>query len=159
MTKTHRVVGPLRVLLVLLFGALVVGQVVSVPGELAQMAQESPDRAHLRWPLTALGVLVLLCVQVVIVSTWNLLTLVKEDRIFSERSQVWVDAIMWAVGVAWLLVLGLFVVVGLNAADPAGILLLGTVLMVGAVFGLLLVVMRALLRRATTLRTDLEGVI
>jgi hypothetical protein len=31
--------------------------------------------------------------------------------------------------------------------------------MVGAVFGLLLVVMRALLRRATTLRTDLEGVI
>jgi protein-S-isoprenylcysteine O-methyltransferase Ste14 len=159
MTKTHRVVGPLRVLLVLLFAALVVGQIMSVPGEFAQMAREAPDRAHLRWPLTILGVLVLLCVQVVIVSTWNLLTLVKEDRIFSERSQVWVDAIMWAVGVAWLLIFGLFVFVGLNADDPASILLLGTVLMVGAVFGLLLVVMRALLRRATTLRTDLEGVI
>jgi hypothetical protein len=159
MTKTHRVVGLLRVLLVLLFAALVFGQVVSVPGEFAHLAQEAPDRAYLRWPLTILGIMVLVCVEVVIVSTWNLLSLVKEDRIFSERSQVWVDAIMWAVGVAWLVVFCLFVFVGVNADDPAGILLLGTILMVGAVFGLLLIVMRALLRRATTLRTDLEGVI
>jgi hypothetical protein len=159
MTKTHRVVGLLRVLLVLLFAALVFGQTVSVPGEFAHMAQESPESAHLRWPLTILGVVVLLCVQVVVVCTWKLLTLVKEDRIFSDRSQVWVDAIMWAVGVAWLLLCGVFVYVGVNADDPAGILLLGSILMVGAVFGLLLVVMRALLRRATTLRTDLEGVI
>jgi MFS family permease len=159
MTKTHRVVGLLRVLLVLLFAALVFGQTVSVPGEFAHMAQESPESAHLRWPLTILGVVVLLCVQVVVVCTWKLLTLVKEDRIFSDRSQVWVDAIMWAVGVAWLLLFGVFVYVGVNADDPAGILLLGSILMVGAVFGLLLVVMRALLRRATTLRTDLEGVI
>jgi MFS family permease len=159
MTKTHRVVGLLRVLLVLLFAALVFGHTVSVPGEFAHMAQESPESAHLRWPLTILGVVVLLCVQVVVVCTWKLLTLVKEDRIFSDRSQVWVDAIMWAVGVAWLLLFGVFVYVGVNADDPAGILLLGSILMVGAVFGLLLVVMRALLRRATTLRTDLEGVI
>jgi MFS family permease len=159
MTKTHRVVGLLRVLLVLLFAALVFGQTVSVPGEFAHMAQESPESAHLRWPLTILGVVVLLCMQVVVVCTWKLLTLVKEDRIFSDRSQVWVDAIMWAVGVAWLLLFGVFLYVGVNADDPAGILLLGSILMVGAVFGLLLVVMRALLRRATTLRTDLEGVI
>jgi MFS family permease len=159
MTKTHRVVGLLRVLLVMLFAAILFGQTVSMPGELAHMAQESPESASLRWPLTLLGVVVLLCVQVVVVCTWKLLTLVKEDRIFSDRSQVWVDAIMWAVGVAWLLLFGLFVVVGVNADDPAGILLLGSILMVGAVFGLLLVVMRALLRRATTLRTDLEGVI
>lgn len=159
MTKTHRVVGLLRVLLVLLFAALVFGQAVSVPGEFAHMAQESPGSAHLRWPLTILGVVLLICVQVVVVCTWKLLTLVKEDRIFSDRSQVWVDAIMWAVGVAWLLLFGVFVYVGVNADDPAGILLLGSILMVGAVFGLLLVVMRALLRRATTLRTDLEGVI
>jgi hypothetical protein len=159
MTKTHSVVGLLRVLLVLLFAALVFGQTVSVPGEFAHMAQESPESAHLRWPLTILGVVLLLCVQLVVVCTWNLLTLVKDDRIFSDRSQVWVDAIMWAVGVAWLLLFGVFVYVGVNADDPAGILLLASILMVGAVFGLLLVVMRALLRRATTLRTDLEGVI
>ena len=38
-------------------------------------------------------------------------------------------------------------------------LVLGLLLLVGAVVGLLMVVMRALLRQATTLRTDMEAVI
>ncbi|MET4095385.1 hypothetical protein ABIB51_002319 [Arthrobacter sp. UYCu712] len=35
----------------------------------------------MRWPLLTFSVLELLCVQVVIVSTWLLLTMVKDDRI------------------------------------------------------------------------------
>ena len=94
-----------------------------------------------------------------IVCTWKLLTLVEDDRIFSEASMVWVDAIVGVIAVAWLLLFGTFVwsLVGVGLLGPPVVLLL--VLVAVAVLGLLVVVMRALLRQATTLRTDMEAVI
>ena len=159
MIAEHRAVGPLRVFLVLLFALLVVFQTLSLPGQFAHMAEESPDLAYLRWPMTALAVFWVLCVQVVIVSTWKLLTMVKNDRIFSQASLSWVDAIVWAIVAAWVVLLGVFLYVGLNARDPGLPLLLLLMLIGVAVLGLLMVVMRALLRQATTLRTDMEAVI
>jgi hypothetical protein len=159
MQMAQRAVGPLRLFLVLLFGVLVLLQVMSLPGQFAHMAQESPDMAYLRWPLTAVSVFWVLCVQVVIVATWKLLTLVEDDRIFSEASMVWVDAIVHAVAAAWTVLVGVFLYVGLNADDPGLPLLLFLLVMGVSVLGLLMVVMRALLEKATALRTDLEAVI
>lgn len=149
----------LRVFLVLLFGILVVFQTLSLPGQFRYMAEESPQDAHLRWPFTAVAVFLVLCVQVVIVATWKLLTRVKEDRIFSEASLRWVDAIVWAVAAAWVVLVGVFLFVGLTADDPGAPMLLSLVLTGLTVLGLLMVVMRALLRQATALRTDMEAVI
>ena len=159
MITERRAVAALRIFLVLLFGILVVFQTMSLPGQFAYMAEQSPDLAHLRWPLTAVTVFWVLCVQVVIVSTWKLLTLVEDDRIFSEASLAWVDAIVWAIGAAWVTLLGVFLYVGFSADDPGLPLLLFLLLTGVAALGLLMVVMRALLRQATTLRTDMESVI
>ncbi len=159
MITERRAVAALRVFLVALFGILVLFQTMSLPGQFAHMAEESPDLAHLRWPMTAVTVFWVLCVQVVIVATWKLLTLVEDDRIFSEASLAWVDAIVWAIGAAWTVLLGVFLYVGVNADDPGLPLLLFLLLTGVAVLGLLMVVMRALLRQATTLRTDMEAVI
>ncbi|MFI7022199.1 DUF2975 domain-containing protein [Micromonospora sp. NPDC049900] len=159
MLVTRWAVAALRVFLVVLFGILVVFQTLSLPGQFAHMAQESPDQAYLRWPLTAVTVFWVLCVQVVIVSTWKLLTLVKNDRIFSPVSLVWVDVIVWAVAAAWVVLVAVFLYVGFRADDP-GVPFLLLLLSTGvAVLGLLMVVLRALLRQATTLRTDMEAVI
>jgi hypothetical protein len=144
---------------VLLFGILLVFQTLSLPGQFAHMAQESPGDAHLRWPMTAISVFWVLCVQVVIVSTWKLLTMVKNDRIFTEASLAWVDAIVWAIVAAWVVLLGVFLYVGFHADDPGLPMVLLLMLIGIAVLGLLMVVMRALLRQATTLRTDMEAVI
>ena len=143
----------------LLFGILVFFQTVSLPGQFAHMAEESPDLAHLRWPLTAISVFWVLCIQVVIVATWKLLTLVKKDRIFSDASFVWVNAIVGAIAAAWVVLVGVFLWVGFRADDPGLPLLLFLVLTGVTVLGLLMVVMRALLRQATTLQTDMEAVI
>ncbi|MGW4498744.1 DUF2975 domain-containing protein [Micromonospora sp. NPDC004336] len=151
--------APLRVFLVLLFGILVMLQTFSLPGQFAHMAEESPDQAYLRWPMTAVAVFWVLCVQVVIVATWKLLTLVRNDRIFSDASLRWVDAIVWAIVAAWVVLLGVFLFVGFRASDPGLPLLLFLLLVGVAALGLLMVVMRALLRQATTLRTDMEAVI
>jgi len=155
----HRAVALLRVFLVVLFGVLVLFQVMSLPGQFAYMAQQDPEHAYLRWPATAVTVFWVLCIQVVIVCTWKLLTLVKNDRIFSEASLVWVNAIVWAIIAAWVVLVSVFLYVGFNADDP-GLPLLMFLMVVGvSVLGLLMVVMRALLRQATTLRTDMEAVI
>ncbi|WP_253866394.1 DUF2975 domain-containing protein [Micromonospora sp. WMMA2032] len=100
-----------------------------------------------------------LCVQVVIVCTWQLLTLVKNDRIFTPASLAWVDGIVWAIAAAWLVLVGVFLYVGFHADDPGLPLLLFLLTTGVSVLGLLMVVMRALLRQATTLRTDMEAVI
>jgi hypothetical protein len=159
MLIAQRAVGPLRVFLVLLFALLVLFQVMSLPGQFAYMAEQNPDMAYLRWPMTGITVFWVLCVQVVIVSTWKLLTLVRDDRIFSEASMVWVDAIVWAIAAAWLVLGGFSLYVAFHADDPGLPLLLLLLGMGLTVLGLLMVVMRELLRQATSLRTDMEAVI
>jgi hypothetical protein len=109
--------------------------------------------------LTALAVFWVLCIQVVIVSTWRLLGLVQKDRIFSTAAFVWVDAILWAIGAAWVVLVGAFGWVVLNADDPGMPMLLVLLTLAVTVAGLLMFVMRALLRQATALRTDMEAVI
>jgi hypothetical protein len=123
------------------------------------MAQQDPEHAYLRWPATAVTVFWVLCIQVVIVCTWQLLTLVKNDRIFSDASMAWVNAIVWVITAAWVVLVGVFVYIGINASDPGLPLLLFLMLVGVTVLGLLMIVMRALLRQATTLRTDMEAVI
>ncbi|CCQ45133.1 putative membrane protein [Pseudarthrobacter siccitolerans] len=149
----------LRIVLVGAFLLLVLFQVMSLPGQFAHMAAENPERAYLQWPLTIFGILEVACVQVVIVSTWKLLTMVKQDQIFSRRAFVWVDAIMWAIAAAWTMLAVFSAIVVLNADDPGVPLLLILMLAAGAAVGLVVVVLRALLRQAADLRSDMEAVI
>ncbi|MGY1752897.1 DUF2975 domain-containing protein [Blastococcus sp. SYSU D01042] len=164
MTHLRRVVLPLRVLLAIAVLGLLAAQVWGVPAMLPDLADPTLERSSVRGTMFVVAVLGLACVQAVVVCTWQLLTLVTDDRIFSAGALRWVDGIVRAVVVGWLMLLATFVCsyyfvvdeVSDGAALPALLLLL---LLVGAVLGLLIVVMRALLRQATALRTDLEAVI
>jgi hypothetical protein len=159
MIAEHRVVAALRVFLALLFAVLIPFETLSLPGQFAYMARENPDMAYLRWPATAVTVFWVVCIQVVLVATWKLLTLVKRDRIFTEASLVWVDVIVAAIVAAWLVLGVVFLYVGFHADDPGPLVLLFLLGVGITVLGLLMVVLRALLRQATTLRTDMEAVI
>jgi len=164
MTHLRHVVLPLRILLTLVFAGLVAAQIWALPAMLPDIEDPSLEQSVMRSAMLALSVLGLACVQVVIVSTWKLLTMVTTDRIFSVSSLPWVNAIVLAITVGWVMLLSTLVCayyfiideVSDDAALPALLLLL---LLIGAVLGLLMVVMRALLRQATTLRTDMEAVI
>ena len=159
MTVARRAVLPLRVLLAVMFLVLVFLQVVGLPGQFRYMAEQDPGAAPYRWPLTAVTVFWVLCVQVVVVATWQLLGLVRDDRIFSEASFRWVDAIVAAVGAAWV-VLGFgSLALALRFEDPGNAILVFLVDVVATVFLLLLVVMRSLLHQAAALSSDLESVI
>ena len=56
---------PLRVILLLAFAGVTVLQTLSFPGGWAFFAQQHPEQAWLRWPLTLFSTAELLCVQVV----------------------------------------------------------------------------------------------
>jgi hypothetical protein len=156
--QTH--VLALRLLLGVSFAALLMAELRAVPAMYDDWVRGSAEAAAQRWPLLVVALLVLACVQVVIVCVWRLLTLVAHDRIFTERAMTFVDAVLRAITTGEALLLGAFLYavgpLGLGAT-PAVLLLL--VLVVGAVTGLLVVVLRALLRQATMLRTDLDAVV
>ncbi|MCR3746123.1 MULTISPECIES: DUF2975 domain-containing protein [Lentzea] len=152
-------VTALRVFLVALFGILVMLETFSIPGQYAHMAQQNPDEAHLRWPSTIVSIFWIVCVQVVIVATWKLLTLVRKDLIFTEGAIKWVNVMVWAIAAAWAVLVGVFIWIGVNADDPGVIVLFFLFTSAVSVVGLVLVVMRALLKRATELRADMESVI
>ncbi|MEU0881125.1 DUF2975 domain-containing protein [Lentzea sp. NPDC005914] len=149
----------LRFFLVALFGILVVLETLSIPGSYRYMAEQNPDQAWMRWPSTIVAVFWVVCVQVVIVATWKLLTLVRKDLIFTDAAIRWVDVMVWAIAAAWVVLVGVFVYLGFIADDP-GVLVLFFLFTTGvSVIGLVMIVMRALLQRATTLRADMESVI
>jgi len=166
MLKLDRVILPLKVLLVLLFAGLVVAEVLSVPGEFMEMAREvRPEFAHIPWLMLTFSILVLVAVQVIIVCIWRLLDMVRADRIFSEHAFAWVDMIVWTVAAVWLLMLGVFGYVTAfiyftpELRDPGIPIMFFGIGLATSVVLLLMVVMRALLGQAATLRTDMEAVI
>ena len=66
---------------------------------------------------------------------------------------------MWSIAAAWLVIFVAFLWVGFNADDPGVPMLMFFIVMGVAVFGLVMIVMRALLRRAAKLQSDMEAVI
>ena len=158
MLTTQRVVYVLRGLLVLAFAAILLLQVMSVPGTLAYNAGQSDD-PFWHFPLLVVIEAELVCVHVVVVTTWFLLGMVQQDRIFSDAAFRWVDVILGAMAAAWLVWAGLGAFIVLTSDDPGLPLMMAIMLLAGAVVGLLVLVMRALLKQATMLRTDMDAVI
>jgi len=159
MNIEHRSVILLKVGMAALFAVLLVFQFLSFPGGIAYDAQQHPEQAYLRWPLTFLAGFCIFCAEVVVFSTWKLLSLVQSDRIFSDAAFKWVNAIIWAIAGAWTILVGFLIWVFSNADDPGFPMVLLFFVLSVTVVGLLMIVMRALLRQATALRTDMEAVI
>ncbi|MFC0681166.1 DUF2975 domain-containing protein [Lysobacter korlensis] len=165
MLNVKWIVALLRVLLVLAFVFLLVMEFFSIPGDILHDLGQAPEAAHLLLPMLVVAELVMICFQIVLVCIWVLLTMVRKDRIFSDASLRWVDGIVWSFVAAWVFFAGLAVYLTAylyltpELRDPGLPLLLFGLTLAGAVVVLLMLVMRALLRQATTLRTDMEEVI
>lgn len=139
---------------------ILVVQVVLLPWLSGEMARELPAEAHMRWPILTLAILGLLCVQVAIICTVRLLGFTRADRVFSSGALRWVDGIIGAFLGGSLVCFATIVYQSATVAGPPvwGLLLVCGVL-AGIGLALLMVVMRALLIRATTFKSELDVVI
>ena len=154
----------IRVALVLAFAGFTLIQLVGVPGITWNDLQHRPGwkEAVFITPLVIIFMGGMACLQVITVCTWKLLTLVENDEIFSGASARWVDGIVRAMYVGWAFVacLGPYFYLVADGGDAPGALVIGLILglVATAVLGLMLV-LRELLRRATTLRAEMDEVI
>ena len=151
----------LRILLVLLFAGALFAQIVMIPLTGFDISEFYPKRTYLEVPYVVLGILAVACGQVAIVAVWALLSRVRRGAIFTDSAFHWVDVIIWC-GVIATALIAFVEIHALGFEDignpPVGIFLTGAVIAGGA-FVLLMIVMRGLLRSATTLQSELEEVV
>ncbi|AWB86783.1 DUF2975 domain-containing protein [Mycetocola zhujimingii] len=150
----------LKALIVVMIALLLVCQVFVVPAVADQMAERSPELRYLEGPGILITVAFLVCVQVALLCVWRLVSLVRGSSIFSIDAFRWVDIILVAVAVATLLIAGSFITLALaGVASPSVTILCALGIVLGSGFGLLIVVLRGLLRKASQLEQDLAEVV
>ncbi|QKJ19713.1 DUF2975 domain-containing protein [Microbacterium hominis] len=149
-----------KILIVVLFAALLACQVWVVPAVAGGFARTAPEFAALEVPGILLIGALLLCVQVVLACVWRLLTLTARERIFDDAAFRWVDAIIVTVVAAdALIVVGLAVLNGARAGSPI-IGVTGIIAVIVATgIALVVVVLRGLLRQATRLTQEMAEVV
>lgn len=150
----------LKSLIAVLLTLLLICQVVIVPAVAAQSAWRYHEIAYLQVPGIVIGVLFLVCVQIVLVCVWRLLSLVAEDAIFSESAFPDVDISLGAViGATALVAVTLVTLLTTGVMTPSIAMLCVLGIVVGGGLSLLIVVLRGLLRKAWQLEQDLSEVV
>jgi hypothetical protein len=150
----------LRAVIVLMFASLLVVQGLIIPALGRDIDDGGAEVAHLRWPVVIVAFLGVLAVQVVLVCVWQLLTMVGRDTVFSRAAFRYVDVIIGAaVGMTLLAMILSFVLAPGEVIAPGIVLLVVVGGMGTAGIALLVLVLRFLLAKATTLRAELDEVI
>ncbi|SDE27532.1 DUF2975 domain-containing protein [Glycomyces harbinensis] len=141
------------------------GQFILIPNADPSAHPGSEGGSYWLYAYMAAAVLGLFCVQVILFSSWMLLNLIQRDTILTDKAFRWVDAVIWATGTAVVLAGGvaLHMVITGRVRGPIGVfdefdvtvLCIG----VGIAFGLLIIILRGLLRKAVELKSEIAEVI
>ena len=153
-------IDALRVLLVIALVLILALQIVVLPWLSGVMAANLPAEAFMRWPILALAIAGLACVEVGIVCTLRLLGITRRGEVFSPSSLRWVNGIIAAFFAGAAVCAATLIYQSFTVAGPpawALLLLAGTVGGIG--MALLMGVMRSLLVDATALRQEMAEVI
>ncbi|MGO4680897.1 DUF2975 domain-containing protein [Microbacterium sp. 2MCAF23] len=155
-----RITAALKALIVVLLALLLATQVALIPGVAVLTAERNPELGYLVGPGIVGGIVLVALIEIVLVCVWRLLSLVRQDRIFSPGSFLYVDIIMVTMAASAVLIAGAMIVLLLGHAVNPSILLLGVVgVVIGIALALLVAVMRGLLRKALELEQDLSEVV
>lgn len=157
----------LRIALVIAIALGLFGQIVVIPGVIADEAARFPPYERIVVPYTIVAILGVACVQVVLGAVWMLLGMLRRDVVFSPGAFLWVNVIIGSSLVATLLTAGVTVHLvvtdmpfengAMEAFGALGAAFLTTA--VGAAFTMLVVLLRGLLRKATHLQTEMSEVV
>ncbi|MER6105703.1 DUF2975 domain-containing protein [Streptomyces sp. NPDC001832] len=144
------------------------GQFVVIPTTAVNEVDRFPPYAPFAAPYVTVAIIGVACVQVALVAVWMLLAMVQRGAIFTPRAFRWVDTIIGSSTLATLLALGVtghLALAEIPTPDEDNMAVISTLAAtlasvgVGAVFVMLVVVMRGLLRKATDLETEIAEVV
>ncbi len=103
------------------------------------MAEQEPESAHLRWPLTTLFIVIFLAIELLIITVWKVVHHLGDDNKKTYLLR-YVKMGIAALTFLWIVIASALAWLFLNADDP-GLPLLVTVIEVAvSIVGLLLII-------------------
>ena len=137
----------LKVVLSIFFALSLMLQFLSFPGQFRYMAEQEPENANLRWPLTALAFTMILAVQIIVVSVWKIVDALERE--LGKRTQLkFVNFAIAALSYIWLVLASGLILLLLNADDPGLPVVITVIETAVTSVGLLFLFYRRLLNRA-----------
>lgn len=143
----------LKLVLAIFFALSLMLQFLSFPGQFRYMAEQEPENAHLRWPLTALAFTMILAVQIIVVSIWKIVDALEKE--LGKETQL--KSINYAIGALsyfWLVIACGLVLLLSNADDPGLPVVVTVIETAVTAVGLLFLFYRRLLKRALNRTSD-----
>ncbi len=131
---------------VIFFGLLLMLQFLSFPGQFRYMAEQEPDNAHLRWPLTALVFFIILAIEICVICLWKLIDNLINFGSLKARLR-YLEISIAAIGFIWLVIAIVWVLVLRNADDPGVPVVITVIECAVTLIGLLYLVYRNHLRK------------
>ena len=131
----------LRIALSVFFLLVLVLQLFSFPGQFRYMAQQEPENAYLRWPLTALFFLIFLAVETLIITVWKIVSNLGNA---AQKSNLlrYLNLSISALWFIWAVIASSLVWLFLNADDPGLPLLIIVIEVAVSIIGLLFIIYR-----------------
>jgi NADH:ubiquinone oxidoreductase subunit 6 (subunit J) len=143
----------LKIVLAIFFALSLMLQFLSFPGQFRYMAEQEPENAHFRWPLTALAFTMILAVQIIVVSIWKIVDALEKE-LGKETQLKFVNYAIGALSYFWL-VIACGLILLLSIADDPGLPVVVTVIETAVTaVGLLFLFYRRLLKRALNRTSD-----
>jgi len=137
----------LKVVLSIFLALSLMLQFLSFPGQFRYMAEQEPENAYLRWPLTALAFTMILAVQIIVVSVWKIVDALEKE--LGKKTQLkFVNYAIAALSYIWLVIASGLILLLLNADDPGLPVVITVIETAVTSVGLLFLFYRRLLKRA-----------
>jgi heme/copper-type cytochrome/quinol oxidase subunit 2 len=137
----------LKVVLSIFFALSLMLQFLSFPGQFRYMAEQEPENAYLRWPLTALAFTMILAVQIIVVSVWKIVDALERE-IGKQTQLKFVNYAIAGLSYIWLVIASGLILLLLNADDPGLPVVITVIETAVTSVGLLFLFYRRLLNRA-----------
>jgi len=137
----------LKVVLSIFLALSLMLQFFSFPGQFRYMAEQEPENAYLRWPLTALAFTMILAVQIIVVSIWKIVDALEKE-LGKQRQLKFVNYAIAALSYIWLVIASGLILLLLNADDPGLPVVITVIETAVTSVGLLFLFYRRLLKRA-----------
>ena len=136
----------LKVALSIFFFLVLVLQFFSFPGQFRYMAQQEPENAHLRWPLTFLCILIFLAIEILIITVWQVASNLGNPA-HRKRVLKLVNLSIGALTFIWLVIASGLIWLLSQADDPGLPLVILVIEVAVSIVGLLFITYRNHLRR------------
>ena len=137
----------LKIVLYIFLLLLLMLQFLSFPGQFRYMAEQEPENAHLRWPLTALSFLMILAVEIIVISVWKIVDALEKKKGRAHELK-FVNYAIAALSFIWVVIACGLVLLLINADDPGLPVVVTVIETAVTAVGLLFLFYRRLLRRA-----------